>query len=380
MSDPTTTQYEITGDEGLLYVALELSNSKWKVASGVGPGRPRRVDVSARDVPALLEEISNAKARYKIAANAAVVSCYEAGRDGFWLHRMMVAQGIRNLVVDPGSIEVNRRGRRAKTDRLDVEQLHAKLIRYCAGDTKVWSVVRVPPEEAEDARRLHRELERLKKDRTRLRNRIWSDLALVGRRPGRLDDFFRNLSRQRMPNGQALPPFLCAGLKRTWAQLRLLKQQIKELESHREKRVRRPRTESERKSRALSMLCAVGPVSSWNLVHEFFGWRKFRNRREVAAAAGLVGTPHSSGQEDREQGISKAGNRRVRALMIEISWLWLRLQPDSKISRWWREHYEAGGKRMRKVGIVAVARRLLIALWRMLEFGEIPEGARLKMV
>jgi transposase len=376
MSYPTTADGQDSGKGAVLLVALELSVENWKVALGTGAGRPRRVDVRARDLSGLLEAIAKAKQHFGLSADAAVLSCYEAGRDGFWLHRALTAEGLENLVIDAGSIEVSRKVR-AKTDRLDLNLLYRKLVLHGQGE-QVWSVVRVPSEEVEDNRRLQRELDRLKKDRTRLRSRIWSDLALEGLRPRNLRRALARLDQLRRWNGQPLPPMLRLRIEGTAAELGRVEERIRELEGLRRERVKKPETNNDRKVAVLITLRGIGETGASKIVSEHL-WREFDNRRQVAAAAGLTGTPHQSGQQSREQGLGKQGNPRVRALMVELAWLWLRYQPDSALARWWRERFEGGGSRARKVGICAVARRLLIALWRMVEFGEVPEGARLKV-
>src|SRR5919108_285768 len=234
-----------------LYMALELGWDDWTVGFTVGLGQaPRRVPVRARDLPGLLAQIAHAKHRFGLPADAPVHSVYEAGRDGFWLHRFLQAHGVQNVVVDAASIEVNRRYRRSKTDKLDVEQL-----------------------------------------------------------------------------------------------------------------------------RTLMSLRGIGAQSAWLLVHEVFGWREIGNRRELAALAGLTPTPYHSGQSQREQGIRKAGSKRLRWLMVELAWGWLHWQPDSQLSRWYQERFGHGSARLRKLGIIALARKLLVTLWRLVAYGEIPQGA-----
>ena len=309
-------------------------------------------------------------------ATARVLSCYEAGRDGFWLHRHLISIGIENEVIDAASIEVSRRLRHVKTDRLDGERLLAKLIRHHTGEPGGWSVVRVPSVEEEDARRLHRELERLKREGLAHRTRVQSLLVTQG-----IKVRTKNVLRLRLGNltlwdGRALPAELKSELERETERLALVERQIEQLEATRRARLLDPRTEAERRVVHLMRLGAIGPTSAWLLVKEFFGWRAFRNRRELGALAGLVGTPYSSGEAERDQGISKAGNRRVRAMIIEIAWIWLRFQPKSALSQWYQRRFAGAGARMRRVGVVALARRLLIALWRYLEQGLIPEGAR----
>ncbi|MGH8627610.1 MAG: transposase [Gammaproteobacteria bacterium] len=241
-------------------------------------------------------------------------------------------------------------------------------------------MVRVPSVEHEDGRRLHRELERLKKERTGHRNRLQSLLVTQGvvLKPGR--DFLQRLAGVVLWNGESLPSELKAELEWEYARLRLVEEQMRALEAEQVKRLEGSERPELKQVLALARVRGLGPGSAWVLVMEFFGWRGFRNRREVGAAAGFVGTPYDSGQSTCEQGISKAGNWRVRTLMIGLGWSWVRYQPNSALSRWFMERFGGSGKRSRRIGMVALARRLLIALWRYLEFGEVPAGAELKPV
>ena len=300
-------------------------------------------------------------------------SCYEAGRDGWWLHRWLSDLGVDNIVVDPASIEVNRRARRAKTDRLDGEKLLAMLVRYHAGE-RVWSVLREPTPEEEDARRTHRELQRLTHERIAHTNRIGSLLVLHNLRPtviigGR--DWPAWWERHR----DQVPPMLRAELEREAVRLQLVKQHVRAIEATRTQQL----AEGKQPLVAqLARLRAIGAKGAWVLVKEVFGWRTFANRRELASSLGLVPTPYASGDSEIEQGISKAGNRRARSMLVELAWGWLRLQPGSALTQWFNRRFAGAGKRMRRIGIVALARRLAIALWRYLQAGEIPLGARLK--
>ncbi|MGH6630986.1 MAG: transposase, partial [Burkholderiales bacterium] len=240
-----------------------------------------------------------------------------------------------------------------------------------------WSLVRAPSIEEEDARRLHRELERLKRERLAHRVRMQSLLVVQGVRLRIKGAARLRLETLTLWDGRPLPVELKAELEREVMRLALVERQIVALETERRERLREPKTAAERSIVQLMRLGAIGPTSAWLLVMEFFGWRRFRNRREVAALAGLVSTPYNSGDSERDQGISKAGNRRVRAMMVEIAWIWLRFQPKSALSQWYQRRFAGGGLRMRRIGIVALARRLLIALWRYLEDGVIPQDARL---
>ncbi len=361
--------------EAILYLAMELSNKKWKLFFSNGT-KIRSKTIAARDLDGLSREIRCAKERLKLSAEARVISCYEAGRDGFWIHRYLREQGVENMVVDAGSIEVDRRKRRAKTDRIDGKALLRKLISYCAGDEKVWSVLRIPSREEEDGRRIHRELERLKKERGGHRNRIRSLLVLHGIAMVSWRGFLQWLEQLRCFDGQRLPPEIHSEIRREYKRLQLVEEQIRGIEKRQSEQVAALGSDQMHKVATLMMLNGIGQRSSWVFVIELFGWRQFSNRDEVGACSGLTPTPYDSGQMSRELGISKGGNRRVRAMAVEIAWCWMRYQPHSKLTRWYQERYAGGGKRLRRIGIVAVARRLLIDLWRLLEQGRIPEGAR----
>jgi transposase len=369
---------ELTTKFPVLYVAFELGNNTWKLAFSDGR-KVRHVTVAARDLGQVQGALLRAQTHFGMAETAAVVSCYEAGRDGFWLHRYLQGRGIDNVVVDSASLEVDRRLRRAKTDRIDAGKLLRMLIRYHGGERQLWRVVRVPSREDEDARHLNRELESLKRERTRQRNRIHGILMQQGlciSNPSK-KKFIKDLEALHTWDGQKLPVGMTARIVRAYQRLRLVEDQISTLAKEKREQLKEVDNAKMRQVAQLLRLPGIGPVSSWSFVMEFFGWRKFRNRREVAALAGLTPTPYDSGRKLREQGISKAGNRRIRTLAIEIAWAWLRYQPRSKLSQWFSERFAGGGTRMRRIGIVALARRLLVDLWRFLEYGVIPEGALL---
>lgn len=364
--------------EPTLYLAFELGKAKWKLAFSNGLGQDARLrTVDAGDLAALEQEISQAKRRFNLAEAVMVRSCYEAGRDGFWLHRYLEKAKVDNLIVDSSSIEVNRRAKRVKTDRLDAAKLLTMLIRYHSGEGKVWSVVQVPSVGAEDMRHLHRQLCSLQVARTRHINCIGGLLASQGVTLPIRADFLESLGAVRLWDGSSLPPGLRARVEREHAVLQYVRQQIKELVAERQELIETSQAPSVEMVRQLMKLGAIGPNSAWLFVMEFFGWRDFRNRREVGGLAGLTPTPYQSGEGSREQGISKAGNRRVRAMAIQIAWCWLRYQPDSALANWYYTAFGHGGKRMRKVGIVALARKLLVALWRYLEMGVVPADAQL---
>ncbi len=362
-----------------LYIAFELSNQKWRLGFTVGLGQPPRERIiSAGDLSALQQEIARARQRFHLPEDVRILSCYEAGREGFWLHRYLLAQGIQNLVVDSASIEVNRRARRAKTDHLDVAKLLTMLVRFDQGEKKIWSVVRVPDDPVEDRRHLHRQLQTLKSDRTRYINRIQGLLAGQGIRLRVGANFLERLGQVRRWDGSPLPEGLRHRLEVEYAGLQFVEEQIRRLEAQRRHLLRTSDDPDVQKVRKLLRLRSIGENIAWPLVMECFGWREFHNRREVGGLVGLTPMPYQSGDERREQGISKAGNPSLRALAIELAWLWLRYQPQSELSQWYQRRFGQGSKRLRKIGIVALARKLLIALWRYLEFGEVPAGAQLK--
>lgn len=366
--------------DGILFVSLELSKSKWVMTSSDGGAVSRREVIDASAWERFERVILAAKKKFKLSESARVVSCYEVGRDGFWIARKLAALGITNHVVDSASIEVNRRKRRVKNDRVDGEALLRMLIRHERGEKNMWSIVRAPDENAEDARRQTRELERLKKERTGHRNRISSVLALEGVTLKFGPGFEEELDHMRRWNGEALGENLKQEVCREVARLRQIEEQIKQIKTSQRQKLKvkteqlGPKDAYLKHVKALMRLRGLGE-SSWVLVVEFFGWRKFSSGKEVGSLSGLTGTPYSSGGINRDQGISKAGNRRVRALMVELAWCWIRYQPHSKLAKWFEEKYGGGNSRSRRSGIVAVARKLLVELWRYLETGEVPEGA-----
>ena len=312
-----------------------------------------------------------------------IISCYEAGYDGFWLHRLLEAHGIRNYVIDPASLQVDRRARRAKTDRVDVERLLRSLMAYLRGEPKVWSVVRVPSVVEEDDRRLHRERDRLINERIQHSNRIKGLLAIHGiyeYEPLRRDRM-QQLERLRTADGQTLPPRLKAEILRELQRLVLVIGMIKTIEAERDA-IASAKTEAEhtsaKKIQNLAKIKCIGPEFANSLVGEVF-YRSFDNRKQLASYVGLTPAHFQSGAMSRDQGISKAGNAKARTVMIELAWLWLRHQPDSPLSIWFRDRVGKLKGRIRRITIVAVARRLLIALWRYLENGMVPEGAILKV-
>jgi transposase len=289
--------------------------------------------------------------------------------------------GIENVVVDSSSIEVDRRKRRAKTDRIDARKLLGMLLRYHGGGERLlWRVVRVPSVAEEDGRQLHRELEVLKRERIMHRNRMKGLLIQQGiavKNPSS-KRFLQELESFRTWDEKPLPLDFKARIVREYDRLKEVEGQIYTLRKERQSRLEQAQCPSMRKVVQLMSLRGVGVQSSWKFVHEFFGWRQFKNGKEVGSLAGLTPTPYDSGGSRREQGIDKAGNTRIRTLSVEMSWVWLRFQPQSKLSQWYMKRFAGGGTRMRRIGIVAMARKLLIDLWRYLEYGVIPAGAILR--
>jgi transposase len=361
-----------------LNLGIELSRKKWKLGFSDGRApRARVVTIAARDWEGFRRELEKARQHFRLGASVAIRSCYEAGREGFWVHRALEQIGIENVVVDAASIDVKRR-KRAKTDRKDAEQLVRQLIRYWRGERDVWSVVRVPTIEAEDARHLHRDMEVLKRERQQHRMRIQSllftqglDVQVTPKRIKQLDDV-------RSWNSQPLPEAIKQRIRREYRRLQMAEQDLAALKKQQQLELKKEKTAAMEKLRKLQRLRGIAMTSSWVFVMEFFGWRQFRNRREVGSALGMTPTPYQSGDSAREQGISHGGNRRVRTMAVEIAWSWLRYQPDSPLSQWYQRRFASAGLRMRRIGIVAMARRLMVDLWRYIEFGVLPAGTRLK--
>lgn len=374
----TNPAAECTPTMATLFLALELGSRQWKIAFAVPQGgRPRTRTIPARDLPTLWQEIAHAKRRFGVDGAAPVRSCYEAGRDGFWLHRALQAHGILNVVVDPASIAVDRRQRRAKTDRLDATRLVTQLMNcVIGGDRRGWREVHVPSLEAEANRQLPREWDAVLEDRKRLRNRIQALLVLDGVTLPLTRGFEQRLARARRWDGSELSSELIARLTRDWAQLRQVEARLTAIRRARRARIRATDRVGQQSQRLMA-LRAIGETGALTLVTELYHWRAFRNGRQIGAIVGLTPTPFRSDQTVRELGISRSGNRRLRALSVELAWGWLRWQPHSALSRWFHARFGQHG-RAKRIGIVAVARKLLIALWRYLEHGVVPDGATLR--
>src|ERR1700746_2650916 len=381
---PATPHHDAVG----CLVAIELSKKSWMVAVNTPlSDKISRHTLKPGDGKELLDLCERIRTRVAREAKRRVeiVSCYEAGYDGFWLHRLLEAHGIRNYVIDPASLQVDRRARRAKTDHVDVERLLRSLMAYLRGEPKVWSVVCVPSVAEEDDRRLNRERGRLINERIQHVNRIKGLLAIHGiydYQPLRRDRMLRLERLRTAADGQTLPPRLKAEILRELQRLELILGMIKTIEAERDAIASAAKTEtkhtSAKKIQHLAKIKSSGPEFATTLVGEVF-YRSFDNRKQLASYVGLTPTHFQSGSMCRDQGISKAGNAKARTVMVELAWLWLRHQPDSDLSVWFRERVGKLKGRIRRITIVAVARKLLIALWRYLENGMVPEGATLKV-
>jgi transposase len=372
-------------DGAAVFVAMELSKSAWLLAvQGSPSGKTSSHRLEAGDIAGLLELLRRLQAREKQACHGGevqIVLGYEAGYDGFWLQRRLVAEGIRCHVMDPGSLQVNRKARRATTDRLDAAMLLRALIAWWRGDRAACHMVQVPSVEREDARRTHRERQRLISERVQHVNRIKGLLATQGiydHQPLRRDRWAR-LAELRTGDGRELPPRLRRQIEREFKRLELVLEQIEAVEAERDAAAMEPVAgdADAAKVTLLAKLGGIGIELATVLVREAL-YRPFTNRKEVAAYAGLTPSPYASGDRHREQGISKAGNPLLRKSMIELAWLWLRYQPDSALARWFVERVGTTQGRVRKITAVALARKLLVALWRYVTMGLLPEGARLK--
>jgi transposase len=373
-----THQSQSTGEGDVLYMALEVSTTKWHLVTGVGAATAMRHRVvAAGGMEELRDELRRARARFKLPADAPVRSCHEAGRDGFWIHRLLTAEGITNVVVDSSSIEVPRRARRAKTDRLDGKALFRKLVQYWTGDRDTWKVVRVPSPALEDARHGERGIATLTGDRTRWRNRLHALLMQQGVRTAIGRDFGERLGTLRTWAGDPLPAGLRARVEQAWRMLTAVETELRTARAVQATELAAAAPGPAQRAAQLHQLRAIGPGTAALLAKELFS-RDLRNRREVGALTGLVGVPYASGATAREQGVSRAGLSRVRGVAVELAWLWRRYQPDSELTRWFERRWGAEGKRARKIGIVALARRLMVALWRYLETGVVPAGATVR--
>jgi len=365
----------VSVSNNVMYVAFELGKRQWKLAMTSGFGvAPVLQTVASGNWAAVDRALVAGRARLGLAAEAVVVSCYEAGRDGFWIHRALQARGLQNRVVDSSSIEVKRRARRTKTDRIDALKLVSMLVRACLGEPRVWSEVRVPSVAAEAARHVSRERQALTEERTRLINQMRSWLATWG----------ASLPRQQAEGwweqvrdwaGAALPDAVQQRLARAHERLALIAEHLTALDAQQAAVIATaaPETPAQR----LVQLKGIAVTSASVLLDEGLVWRAFANRRQIGGLLGFAPSKYESGETSRDQGISRAGNDRLQSVMVQLAWSWVQWQPTSALTRWYQERF-GQGKRARKVGIVALARKLLIALWRWATHGVVPTGAILK--
>lgn len=378
-----TTQQQYRTETAILAAAVELAGASWKVALDDGRRRqPRLVRCDAEQLcvrfDELLAEIDQARTRWDLGTTVRVVVGYEAGQDGFWLARALEEAGLEAIVIDPASVPVERHRRRRKTDRLDALKLSVALRRWLRGEWDAMRAVRVPDRSLEDERWQVRDRQQLQKECRQHRDRIVKLLRTQGCQAPVNAGFGRRLSAGEIRDwrGAPLGPGLQARLAREWERLKVAEEQLKGCEAGLRAG---EQIEPGRRARIdqLQTLKSIGPIGAQVLVLELY-WRSFDNRREVGSCAGLVGQPFDSGESRVDQGISKQGRSALRALLVELAWLWLRYQPDSELSRWFRQRTASQGKRVRRIMIVALARKLAIALWRYLETGEVPAGAQMK--
>jgi transposase len=382
---PATAETAFDHDSTMV-VALELSGKTWEVGAVV-PGLTRRPRqrLQPRDMAGLLTRLEKWRTEAQRSGRTVqrIVLTYEAGRDGFWIARYLLTRGIEIQIMHPASIPVERKGRRAKTDRIDLDMLLRTYLAWLRGEPRVCSMVRIPTAAEEDLRRPERERERLVSERVALENRIGNLLCLhgvAGFKP-RLKKAAERLEGLRGFAGEPLPPKLMEELRRLMVRHGVLSEQLKQIEAAREQALAATAEQDKtaRQIRILTRLVGLGLGTATVLVREVF-CRLFRDRKALASFVGLTGTPFNSGGMEREQGISKSGNPRVRRLLMQLAWRWLRFQPDSALSRWFDERTGGAKGRIRKIMAVALARKLLVALWRYVETGEIPAGARLAVV
>jgi transposase len=377
----TTTAVNFTPACARLYIALDMGRDAWHLAASDGTKTRREVKIDRTDLQAgkaeLLAEVGRARARFALPDDAPVHVVYEAGRDGFWLARWLQDQGFTCIVIDPASILVDRKAKHRKNDAIDARALLDLLVRHVTGDRELQPVA-VPPIEAEDARGLGRLLNTLGRNRRSLAARVQSLLWSRGidtRYHTALPDQFDTM---RTGDGRAIDPVLRLELDVLCNQIAYLDRDICRLEDERARQVQKPATPTQQQAHDLERLVGIGPIGAWTLAHELFGWREFANGKKLAAFVGLSPMPFASGTMQRDQGISKAGPGPLRALLVQLGWAWLRYQPDSDLAVWFRTRFGETAKRSKRVGIIAVARKLLLALWRYVTQGVVPAGARIK--
>jgi transposase len=370
---------DVSVNESMLYVAFELGQKDWKLAVTSGfQVKPWLRTVAAGDLAAVDRVVRAARQRLGVSPAARVVSCYEAGRDGFWIHRALERRGVENRVVDSASIEVNRRARRTKTDRIDALKLVMMLVRVCCGERRVFAEVRVPSAQAEAARHRSRERTALVQERTRLRNQIGSWLATCGCCvTARRRQETRWWTDVRDWADAPLPAPVQARIARAEARLSIVAEQVATIDG--DQAATAHQADASSPLARLVQLKGVATTSASVLLDEGVVWRAFQNRRQIGGLLGFAPAKYDSGESERDQGISRAGNKRLQAVMVQLAWGWVHWQRQSALTRWYQERF-GRGKRARRVGIVALARKLLIALWRYATAGVLPAGAVLKGV
>ena len=376
------TQPFATREPATLFVSLELSRARWLVTS-LSPSsskisRHAVAGGGAADLLRLLGEL-RVKAERRIQAEVKVVTIQEIGFDGFWIHRVLATNSIESHVVEAASIAVPRRRRRAKTDMIDGELLLRTLMAFKRGEPRVCAMLAVPSPDEEDQRRLSRERKTMIKERIEHINRIKGLMAcqgIAGFEPMHANAR-EKLQELRTGDGRPIPARMQAEIRRELDRLALLRRQIAEVEAERDALLRAEEAPKGSPGALLLKLRGIGPEFASVLWQEGL-YRRFANRRQLAAYAGLAPSPWRSGEMKKEQGISKSGNARLRTTMIEAAWLWLRHQPASALSQWFHARVRTDRGRLRRISIVALARKLLVALWRFTTHGEIPEGASLK--
>jgi transposase len=374
---------ERTDFNDTLFLAMELSRATWLVAT-FAPRLGDKISVhtiSGGDTKRLLDLIAHlqSKLRGKGVCRLRTVCCYEAGYDGFWLHRVLVNHGVENHVLDPASLPIDRRAKHIKTDNIDAKRLLRAIAGFVQGDPQSCRVVRPPTPEEEDARRLHRERQRLVRERTGHLNRIKALLITHGIRALRISDakWCERLSQMRTGDGRPIPERLRIEIEREWKRLRLVAEQVREVEAERDRLVKGKQVSGDactEKMRQLAKLHGIGAEFATVLTREVF-YRPFQNRRQVASYVGLTPAPYDSGDTKRDQGIDKAGNKRARVASVQMAWLWLRYQSKSELSLWYFRRVGELKGRVRRIMIIALARKLVIALWRYVETGKVPTGA-----
>lgn len=378
-----TAKVEPEDFRNTLFLAMELSRSTWLVAT-FAPRLGDKISVHAipgGDTKRLLELIGRlqAKLRGKDVSSVRTVCCYEAGYDGFWLHRVLVNHGIENHVLDAASLPIDRRAKHIKTDNIDAKRLLRAIVGFVQGDPQSCRVVRAPTPEEEDARRLHRERQRLVRERTGHLNRIKALLITHGIRTLRITDakWRERLDKMRTGDGRPVPARLKIEIEREWKRLKVVAEQVREVEAERDGLVKGSKPSGDactEKMRQLVKLHGIGAEFATVLTREVF-YRPFQNRRQVASYVGLTPAPYDSGDTKHDQGINKAGNTRARVIAVQMAWLWLRYQSKSELSLWYYRRVGDLKGRVRRIMIIALARKLVIALWRYVKTGKVPTGA-----